>query len=124
MSHREVPAVAVQRTAPLDEPRRALKLCDVYITATRWEGFNLPLAEAQAMGRPCVAYAVGAHPEVVGPGGVLVRTQDEFVAAVERLAADAALRTRMGEAAAEWATRFRWDRSAAAFGDVVDAVLS
>ena len=116
--------VDVRACVPVRELEETLHLCDVFITATRWEGFNLPLAEAQAMGRPCVAYAIGAHPEVVGPGGFLVRTQDEFVAAMERLAADAVLRARMGEAAAAWVTRFRWDRSAAAFGDVVDAVLS
>ena len=36
---------------------------DVIASASRWEGFNLGLAEGQWYGRPAVAYAVGAHPE-------------------------------------------------------------
>jgi len=29
-----------------------------------WEGFNLPLAESIALGKPCFVFNVGAHPEV------------------------------------------------------------
>jgi glycosyltransferase involved in cell wall biosynthesis len=116
--------IDVQANAPLGELREVLHLADVYVTATRWEGFDLPLAEAQAMGVPCVAYDVGAHAEVVTTGGFLVRTQDEFVGRVLELARDAAARRRMGEAAREWARRFRWDRTAAALGDVVDTVAA
>jgi 1,2-diacylglycerol 3-alpha-glucosyltransferase len=39
--------------------------CDVYATATLWEGFNIPLVEAQACGKPVVAFNIGPHPEVV-----------------------------------------------------------
>ena len=45
--------------------------CDVYTSATQWEGFNLPAAEAQACGKPVVVFKVGSHPEVV-KNGVLV----------------------------------------------------
>jgi glycosyltransferase involved in cell wall biosynthesis len=52
--------------------------CDVYATASLWEGFNLPLAEAQACGKPVVAFDIGPHPEVVkGPeAGKLVLAGD------------------------------------------------
>lgn len=42
-----------------------MRLCDVGVSLSRWEGFNLPLAEMQQLGRPALALAVGAHPEVV-----------------------------------------------------------
>ncbi|MFH0853305.1 MAG: glycosyltransferase family 4 protein [bacterium] len=42
--------------------------CDCYVTASLWEGFNLPLAEAQAMGKPVVAFNLGPHPEVAKNG--------------------------------------------------------
>ena len=51
--------------------------CDVYATASLWEGFNLPLVEAQACGKPVVAFDIGAHQEVVKPGmGLLAPTND------------------------------------------------
>ncbi len=39
--------------------------CDVYATASLWEGFNLPLVEAQACGKQVAAFDIGAHSEVV-----------------------------------------------------------
>jgi len=52
--------------------------CDVYATASLWEGFNLPLAEAQACGKPVVAFDIGAHSEVVSvpENGFLVPAAD------------------------------------------------
>nr|WP_284444276.1 glycosyltransferase family 4 protein [Methanoculleus bourgensis] len=52
--------------------------CDVYATASLWEGFNLPLVEAQACGKPVVAFDVGAHSEVVSTpeNGLLVPAAD------------------------------------------------
>ncbi len=49
--------------------------CDVYATASQWEGFNLPAAEAQACGKPVVAFDVGSHREIVKKG-VLVKNKD------------------------------------------------
>ena len=48
--------------------------CDVYATASLWEGFDLPMAEAQACGKPVVAFDIGSHQEVikVGTQGILV----------------------------------------------------
>jgi len=42
--------------------------CDVYVTCSQWEGFNLPAAEAQACGKSVVAFSIGSHPEVVKKG--------------------------------------------------------
>ena len=49
--------------------------CDIYTTASLWEGFNLPAAEAQACGKPVVAFSICSHPEVVKKG-VLVKKKD------------------------------------------------
>lgn len=48
---------------------------DLYVTASLWEGFNLPVAEAQACGRKVVAFNVCSHPEIV-KNGLLVRKDD------------------------------------------------
>ena len=49
--------------------------CDLYVTASLWEGFNLPIAEAQACGKKIVAFDIGPHHEVV-KNGVLIKKDD------------------------------------------------
>lgn len=49
--------------------------CDLYVTASLWEGFNLPAAEAQACGKKVVAFDVCSHPEVI-KNGILVKKGD------------------------------------------------
>jgi len=49
--------------------------CDLYVTASLWEGFDLPAAEAQACGKKVVAFDVCSHPEIVKKG-VLVKKDD------------------------------------------------
>ena len=61
--------------------------CNVYVTASLWEGFNLPAAEAQACGKPVVAFDIGPHKEIIKKG-ILVKNKDikEFSEAVIKLA--------------------------------------
>ncbi|MFH1003815.1 MAG: glycosyltransferase family 4 protein [Chloroflexota bacterium] len=81
---------------------------DVYATATLWEGFNLPLVEAQACGTPVVAFRLGPHPEVVADGetGYLVPPEDTgaLAEAIIRLLKDDKLRQEMGQRAARMVT--------------------
>ena len=49
--------------------------CDLYVTASLWEGFNLPAAEAQACGKRVVAFNVCSHPEII-KNGILVKKDD------------------------------------------------
>jgi glycosyltransferase involved in cell wall biosynthesis len=60
--------------------------CNIYTTASLWEGFNLPAAEAQACGKPVVAFEIGSHPEIVKKG-ILVKEKDieAFASAVIKL---------------------------------------
>lgn len=114
-----------QASVPHERLRETLHACDVFVTTTRWEGFNLPLVEAQRLGRPVIAYRIGAHPEVVGPGaGFLVDGLDAFQARMTQLADDAALRREMGRAAEDFAGRFTWDRAADLLADVIEEVAA
>lgn len=60
--------------------------CDVYVTASLWEGFDLPAAEAQACGKKVVAFDCCSHPEIV-KRGILVKERDTgaFADAVVRI---------------------------------------
>ena len=60
--------------------------CDVYTTASKWEGYDMPIVEAQACGKKVIAFNCCSHPEVVN-NGVLVKTGDleEFTKAMVKL---------------------------------------
>ena len=53
--------------------------CDVYVTASRWEMFGLPLLEAMACGKPVVASCIPAHRELIqkSNAGALYNLGDE-----------------------------------------------
>lgn len=74
--------------------------CDVYSTASLWEGFDLPLIEAQACGKPVIAFDLGSHREVVDDRvtGILVRPMDynAFGKAMIRILKDKDLAKELG----------------------------
>lgn len=49
---------------------------DVYATASLWEGYDMPIAEAQACGTAAVAFDIGPHKEIMNDKGILVRPHD------------------------------------------------
>ena len=55
--------ISVALNATDDERDRFFQEIDVFFSASRWEGFNLPLVEAQHAGCAAMAFDVGAHPE-------------------------------------------------------------
>jgi len=58
-----------------DELPEYYAACNVYATASLWEGFDIPVVEAQACGKPVVAFDVCSHREVVKKG-TLVKEND------------------------------------------------
>lgn len=92
------------------------------VSATRYEGFGLPMLEAIACGTPVAAYDVAALPEVCGPGADLVPPGDSvaLMAAVERLCDDADHRAALAAAGAEHARGFTWRRTAELTWDVYE----
>jgi glycosyltransferase involved in cell wall biosynthesis len=85
-----------------DDTPALLAAFDVFVLASRWEGFGLVLLEAMAAGRPIVATRISAIPEVVADGetALLVPPDDPaaLAQAVGALLADAPLRAAMAAA--------------------------
>jgi glycosyltransferase involved in cell wall biosynthesis len=81
---RPIPALAIPEgteftlSPPQDQIRNLYSQCDVWITASRSEGFNLPALEAMACRTPVVATRTGWPEEAVktGDNGVLVDIDD------------------------------------------------
>jgi len=112
------PWVRVRSDVPNCEMALHFSAVDIAVSASRWEGFNLPLAEAQLYGRPVVAYDLAAHPEVVAPSGVLATDRAAFVEGMEKLLAIGPTERRhRGEEAAEFVReRFTWQRTVESLG--------
>jgi glycosyltransferase involved in cell wall biosynthesis/O-antigen/teichoic acid export membrane protein len=100
----------------------------VVVPSIRPESFGLACLEALAAGKPVVAFAVGAVPDLVHDeeNGLLVPLADvgELAAAVIRLLADEPLRHRLGMAGAAFAAHFDLPghvrKVAAAYRDAID----
>jgi glycosyltransferase involved in cell wall biosynthesis len=100
------PSVIFAGYVPDEEMPVYYSACSIYATATLWEGFDLPLAEAQACGKPVAAFNLGPHPEVVieGKTGYLSPPGDvhAMAIAIQSLLTNDASRERMGKDAAEF----------------------
>jgi glycosyltransferase involved in cell wall biosynthesis len=87
-----------------DDVPRLLHAADVFVLASDFEALPMAVLEAMAAGLPILATAVGGIADVVrdGESGLLVAPRDEpaMAAALVALAADPALRERLGSAAA------------------------
>jgi glycosyltransferase involved in cell wall biosynthesis len=55
-----------------DKLREAYRRCDLVVFASTYEGFGLPILEAQATGRPVVTSNLGSMPEAAGDGALMV----------------------------------------------------
>jgi glycosyltransferase involved in cell wall biosynthesis len=55
-----------------EELVEAYRRCDMVVFASLYEGFGLPILEAQAMGRPVITSNFGAMREAAGDGALLV----------------------------------------------------
>ena len=107
---------------------RLYSSAEIAVTASLYEGFGLPAAEAMACGTPVIASRAGALPEIVGDdgSGVLVPPANPpaLAAAIKDLLSDESLRRRMGEAARKRIEeRFSWNVAAAETVKVYEELL-
>jgi glycosyltransferase involved in cell wall biosynthesis len=79
-----------------------------------FEGFGLPIVEAQACDCPVIASHTSAMPEVAGDGALLVDPMavDEICEAMIRVYLDLDLRQQLRQRGRQNSRRFSWDRSA------------
>ena len=99
---------------------------DVFVLASRFEGYGMAYAEAIARGLPVIGTKAGAIPETVPPGtSILVRPDDPPALAegLRRIIEDPTERLRLGSAARAAAAHLpTWQASARIFSRAIETV--
>jgi glycosyltransferase involved in cell wall biosynthesis len=98
---------------------------DIFVLASRFEGYGMALAEAIAHGIPVVSTMAGAIPQTVPAGTGLLVPPDDAAAlafALRRLISDPAERRRLAANARTAAVRLpTWQESAKLFVDAIES---
>lgn len=105
---------------PQDKLRELYASCDVFIAASRSEGFGLPILEAMACRTPVVATRTGCVPDVIrhGVNGMVTEIDDAEALGAglsEILASDDARWRAMSDAALQTTRAHTWDDASAQF---------
>jgi glycosyltransferase involved in cell wall biosynthesis len=99
--------IGLSRAALVEQYKR----CDLLLFASTYEGFGLPIVEAQAIGRPVVTADAWSMPEVAGDAACLVDPFDiaSIRAGVQRVMSDPDYRAQLIARGFENVARFRAD---------------
>lgn len=103
-----VPFIEVGRLTD-EQVLQAYRDCDLLAFASTYEGFGLPILEAQATGRPVLTSDIPALSEVAGEGALLVDPLDvdSIRQGFERLLSDPAYREALVETGRENVMRYQ-----------------
>lgn len=98
----------------------AYRRCDMVVFASLYEGFGLPILEAQATGRPVITSNFGAMREAAGEGALLVDpySVDEIRAGILRIKRDPELREELVRKGRENVERFRPEAVARQYAEI------
>ena len=92
---------------------------DMWLFASRAEGFGLPLLESMACRTPVIATPAGAAPELVSAGGGMLIPHDDpaaMAAAIEQICQmDNATWRQLSDKAYHTAARYTWDDATTLF---------
>jgi glycosyltransferase involved in cell wall biosynthesis len=104
-----------------EEKWQLLENADVFLFPTLYEGFGLPILEAQAAGTPVVTSNISSMPEIAGGGAILVDPKDPsaIAEATHKLVADESRKNDIIEKGRENVKRFSWEKCAEEMAQVL-----
>jgi glycosyltransferase involved in cell wall biosynthesis len=111
---------------PAPDLVRQYEQCDLVAFASLYEGFGMPILEAQTVGRPLVTSDRLPTSEVAGEAACLVDPTDvkSIRAGIDRIVSDADFRGRLVEQGFENIKRFQPERIAQQYLSVYEKVLA
>lgn len=89
-------------------------LADCYLYPSLYEGFGLPILEAQACGCPVITSNVSSCPEVAGEGALYVNPHDaeDIAWAMLSIVKDANLKKKLVQAGLQNCRQYTWEKTA------------
>ena len=117
--------IALLGAVPSARLAELYRAADLFVLASRFEGYGMAYAEAVAYGLPTIGTTAGAIPDTLsGESAILVKPDDvaALARALRRLIADSNERQKISSAARAAAARFpTWRDSAALFAGAIEA---
>lgn len=121
----EIPPSLKEAVIPIGFPddrelNEIMRCVDLGLSFSLWEGFNLPLAEMQWLGRPALAFNLGAHPEVIAhPWYLCTNIEEMSVKAKVLLAGEGPDRSTVAESLDKFRSYFQWERVVNEYSDLL-----
>ena len=104
-----------------NEKSDLLKNAEIFLFPTFYEGFGLPILEAQSVGTPVVTSNISSMPEVAGESTVLVDPKDSsaIAEAAYKLISDESYKNDIIQKGLENVKRFSWEKCAREVADII-----
>jgi glycosyltransferase involved in cell wall biosynthesis len=84
---------------------------DIYVVPSEWEGFGLPILEAQRCGVPVIIRADAHIPEEVGRYCLKATSERHMAGILYEILTDDALRGRVVKTGVEYSQQFTWEKT-------------
>jgi glycosyltransferase involved in cell wall biosynthesis len=107
-----------------EELRLRYSSCDLYISASRWEMFGLPLLEAMACGKPALVSDIPSHRELVelSRAGQLFPLENDMKLG-DQISAICNNLQSLSESARKFAERSDWSKVCRRVADIYEKIL-
>jgi len=95
-----------------------------FVYPSLYEGFGMPVVEAQACGCPVITSNTSSMPEAAGKGAILINPENEgeIVQALEKIINNGSFRKNLIKKGKENADKFSWQKSAERALNIIEAL--